>query len=127
MAPIAPDAPNILSGVATAAAATVITIPAGRVWSGWVTVSAALVTAASASGVNASARATVTGGTATPPAGDALRVDLSTATQTASSTGQTAESVTSYVVVAAGSSAATIQLNATNTTTQSCSCSGVML
>jgi hypothetical protein len=126
--PVAPAAANILSGVATTSTGTVITIPANRVWVGSVTVSGSLALAAAGVGANANVRATVTGATAAPAAGDFLRVELDLATQGAATTGAVANSATQNgVCIVAGTSAATIQLNFTNATTASCSANGVLL
>lgn len=129
-APFAPDPANILAGLATANAGTIITIPAGRIWSGMVTITGSILVApASVNAISASARVSTSGTGVIPAAGDYVRLDLASAGSALSSVGTGANSSISapLIVAAPSGNSVTLVLNVTNTNTQSASASGILL
>lgn len=127
--PYVPKSSDILCGLATSNGATIITIPAGRIWSGIITLSATVIVASSGAAVNANARVSTAGTGVLPPAGDYIRLDVSAPASVLSAVGTGAtESVSAPLIVAAPSgNAVTLVLNTTNTTTQSASACGLLL
>lgn len=120
----APAAANILNGfltfAATTAATTLITVPAGRTWTGTVAVScAASTTAAATAAGQARAVVSVAGVGVTPAAGTVLAVEAKAAANAATGTsGDSAANSLSapLVVVAPAGNAVTVQVATTVTT-----------
>lgn len=128
-APFAPDPADILAGLATSNSGTIITIPAGRTWSGTVTLSASVLVTTAGAAVNASARVSTAGTGVVPTAGDYVRLDIAapiSATALNGTSGVGSVSAPLLVSAPVGNSV-TLVLNATNTTVQSASASGVLL
>lgn len=118
----APAATDVLAGrvslSASTAATTIITVPAGRTWSGQLWASASCeVTAAAAVAGRATAMLSVAGAGATPTAGVYLVVDArsgaNAATGTAGSGAANFGSV-ALVIVAPAGNAVTVQVASTN-------------
>lgn len=112
---------NILDGfqtfAATTAATTVITVPAGRTWSGVVSVNCACQNAgANAVTAQATGVVSVAGAGATPAAGNYMRVTAlagaNVAAGTVGDSGANSQSIP-LVVVAPGGNAVTVQCAAT--------------
>lgn len=122
----APRTADILCGVASTAT-TIITIPANRVWAGWISLNATLTLAASATAVSSRATVSVAGGTATPAAGVLLGVFVSAPTQLSTTTAQVANSDRTFAVISAGSSAATVTLQINSASAASASCVGELI
>lgn len=120
---------NILCGLATSNGGTIITVPAGRIWSGTVTVSATVVVASGGGAVNGSARVSTFGSGVIPPAGDYVRVDVSAPASILAAIGTVGSgSISAPLVVAApADNSVSLILNSTNTTTQSASASGSLI
>jgi hypothetical protein len=127
--PGAPASANILAGVATANAAMIITIPAGRTWVGTVSLSASVVVASAGAAVTASARVSTAGTGVVPAAGDYLRLDLNAPASAAAAAGtkDSGQISTPMTVVAPAGNAVTLVLNVTNTTVQSASANGALI
>lgn len=122
-----PAAADIVAGCTSTNAATIITVPANRVWQGWVSLNAALLVAASGSQVNSRATVSVAGATATPAAGVILGVCVASPTQLSTTTGQVTGSDRTFLTIAAGSSAATLTLQVNSASAASATASGVLL
>lgn len=118
----------ILCGMATANGGTIITIPAGMLWVGQVTVSASNAVASGGGQVSGSARVAVVGPGANPPAGEYIRVDITAPASILAAIGTGANtSVSALLIVAApAANAVTLQLNSNNTTAQSASACGIL-
>ena len=127
--PFVPDPSNILSGLATSNAATIITIPAGRTWMGTVTISASAVVAVAGAAINASARVSTAGSGVIPATGDYIRLDLGAPASGTALTGTASNSSISspLTVSAPATNSVTLVLNVTNTTVQNASAIGVLL
>lgn len=119
----APLGGDVLSGAlshtATTAATTLITVPAGRTWSGTITI-AAVATTAAASATAGQARAVITtAGAGVTPAGTLLaaeaRAAANAATGTSGDSNSTALSAPVVVVAPAGNPV-TVQVASTITT-----------
>lgn len=128
-APFAPDPSNILSGLAASNGGTIITIPAGRVWQGVVTISASVLVGTAGAAVSASARVSTAGTGVVPAAGDYVRLDIGSpvSAATLSGTGSNSSVSAPLTVAAPSGNSVTLVLNSTNTTTQSASASGLLL
>ena len=125
-----PAIANIVSGRATADAATIITIPAGRTWKGKVTLAASLSAALNTAAVAAVPTVSIAGAGATPAAGAILgrplHVPLSTATATNGSyVAGTAD--TDLIVTAPAGNAVTLTLQLGGATAASATAAGVLL
>lgn len=128
--PLGPNVPNpadILVGSTITNGGTIITIPANRVWAGWVSINATLAVAASGAAVSSRATVSVAGATATPAAGVLVGAFVSVPTQLAGTTAQVTNSDRTYVVIAAGSSAATLTLQVNSASAASATASGVLI
>jgi hypothetical protein len=121
-----PTSANILCGVASANG-TIITIPANRVWAGWVSINATLMVAASGASVSSRAGVSTAGATVTPAAGVLLGVFVSAPTQLSTTTAQVTNSDRTYAVIAAGTSAATLVLAVNSASAASASAVGVLI
>jgi hypothetical protein len=123
-----PDPSNILCGLATSNAATIITIPAGKTWVGTIVLSASVAVASGGATINASARVSTAGTGVVPAAGDYVRVDLSAPASVAAGlgTGATQDIQSPMIVTAPAGNTVTLVLNVTNTTTQSASAIGTL-
>lgn len=123
-------AADVVVGRATANAATIITVPAGRIWRGTVVLSAALATAAATAGATASPTVSVAGAGATPAAGVVLGLALATgggaATGTVGTNSQDSV-VVPLVVVAPAGNAVTLTLQTGGATTASATASGDLI
>lgn len=119
------DPSKILVGAASANNATIITIPAGKVWKGKISLNAALSVAASGSAVSSRATVSVAGSTATPAAGVVLGVFLAVPAPAASTAGiaVTGRDETDIIVVA-GTSAATLTLQINSVSAATATASG---
>lgn len=100
----APAPSNILCGKfnsADGSTGTLITIPAGKIWRGWLTLNAVASVAASGTAVNSHATIQVSGSGAPTPATGQVLVDVfvSVPAQTASSTGQLASRDSQFVTL----------------------------
>lgn len=101
--PTPPGSANYL-GASAVSTGTIITIPAGRVWYGWVSLAANLSTATTSASPNIHTTGT---GALPDPAGKLIEVRLQT---TAAVTEAHGEMMTPYFYIYAGSTAATITL-----------------
>lgn len=122
-----PTAANILAGRSPTDGATIITIPANRVWAGWVSLNASLAVAASGAAVSTGASVSIAGATAAPTAGLILAVEVAVPLQLSTTTAQVASSDRTYLVIAAGTGAATLTLQKNNCTSVSATASGVLI
>lgn len=128
--PFATAAANILVGSATADAATIITIPAGRAWKGTVVLSAALGTAPAVAGATADPTVSTAGTNVVPAAGVVLRTALRTGGGSAAATVGTNSQGTASIpltVIAPPGNAATLTLQLGGATAASASASGELL
>lgn len=127
--PFTPDTSQILCGLATANGGTIITVPAGRFWSGMVTISACALVASAGAAVSASARVSTAGTGVIPSAGDYVRLDIAAPASIAAAIGTNGEgTITAPMMVAAPSgNAVTLVLNTTNVNTASASACGLLL
>lgn len=104
MSDLAPAASNIICGKfnsADGSTGTLITVPAGRIWRGWVTLNACASVAASGAAVASHATVQVAGsGTPTPAAGQVL-VDVFVAVpaQAAGTTGAVSNRDSQFVTI----------------------------
>lgn len=122
------DQANLLSGAASSNGATIITIPAGRVWAGSVSLNCTLTVAASGAAVSSGATVSIAGSTATPAAGVILRVWVSAPAQQAGTTAQVANNDhIPLLVIAAGTSAATLTLQTNSTSAAAATAAGVLI
>lgn len=123
-------AANVLVGRATADAATIITVPAGRVWRGTVALSAAMGTAAAVAGVTATPTVSVAGTGVTPAAGVVLGLALRTgggaATGTVGTNSQGSVSLPLTVIAPSGNEV-TVTLQTGGATVASATASGELL
>lgn len=119
---------NILCGLATASGGTIITVPAGRIWIGTVTISASAIVASGGAAVTASARVSVLGAGANPPAGDYVRLDLVSPASLLAAIGTGCNSSISapLIVAAPVGNSVELRLNSTNCAAQSASACGVL-
>ncbi len=126
---VAGDDGDILCGVATSSGSTIITIPAGRTWQGYVTLSAAVGNASAGVAISASARVSTAGTNVVPSAADYLRVDLYVAASAAVSPGnnESGHVTTQMTVRAPAGNSVTLVLNTTSTNVQSASANGTLL
>lgn len=123
----APAVANVTDGfqsfAATTAATTLVTVPAGRTWSGWIVMSAACVNAAAnAVAAQATGVISVAGAGATPAAGNWIELDaLAGANAAAGTVGDGGNSAVAvpFSVVAPGGNSVTIQLASTQAGTTS--------
>ena len=127
--PFIPDPSNILCGLAITNGGTIITIPAGRIWQGTVTLSGSTLVAIAGTALSASARVSTAGTGVIPAAGDYVRLDIGAPASAVGLAGTSANgSISAPMLVAAPSgNAVTLVLNTTNTTTQSASAIGVLM
>jgi hypothetical protein len=127
--PYIPKPADILCGLQTSNGATLITIPAGRIWSGIVTVSATALVASSGAAVSANARVSTAGTGVVPGAGDYVRLDLAAPASVLSAVGTASNSSISapLIVSAPSGNSVALVLNTTNVNTASASACGVLL
>lgn len=127
--PFAPASADILCGLATSPGGTIITIPAGRVWQGVVTLSGNALVAIGGGAANASVRASTAGANVSPTAGDYVRLDLGVPAAGTALAGAAANGTLSspMLVAAPAGNSATLVLNSTGTNTQSASAIGFLL
>lgn len=118
----------ILCGLAIASGTTIITIPAGMLWMGWITLSASNAIASGGGQVSGSARVSVVGAGANPPPGDYIRLDLTAPASILAAIGTGANSsINAPLIVAAPTGqAVTLVLNTSSTTAQSASACGIL-
>lgn len=120
---------HVACGMTAVNGGTVLTVPAGRIWIGVVTLAVAAVVATAGGAVNANARLSVVGANASPPAGDYMRVDANAPASVLGAVG-TAENAfgsTVMVIAAPPENPVTLQLNSTNAVSQSASANGLLL
>lgn len=122
-----PTSANILVGCSSSNGGTIITIPANRVWAGWVSINASLAVAASGAAVSSRATVSVAGATATPAAGVLIGVFVSVPVQGTGTTAQVTSSDRTYVVIAAGASSATLTLQVNSASAASATASGELI
>lgn len=121
------DPANILAGNATTSG-TIITIPAGRTWAGWVSLNASLMVAASGAQVSSRPTVSIAGAGATPAAGVIFGVWVSVPAQGTGTTGQVTANDRTFLVVAAGAgAAATLTLQPNSASAASATASGVLI
>jgi hypothetical protein len=125
--PVQPLPANILVGFASTNSATIITIPANRVWKGTLTLSAVLVLAASAAAVTHTASVEIVGTTATPAAGNILGVPLSLPLQPATNGAAINGTQSIELTIAAGDTSATLELLFNSITQAAATASGVLI
>jgi|SRR5882757_3421686 len=119
---------DALCGNATTNGGTILTIPAGTSWKGTVTLSATVQIGSGGAAVMASARVSIAGAGAMPPAGDYLRVDLQAPASILGAIGTgDSGSMMSDMFITAGASPVTLVLNTTGTSSQSASANGRIL
>lgn len=119
----APAATDVLAGflshAATTAAAALITVPAGRTWTGTISVAAAASTAAGVAAAGQARAVVTTAGVGAIPAGTLMAAEArsaaNAATGTSGDSNSTALSVPVVVVAPAGN-AVTVQVASTITT-----------
>lgn len=127
----APAGANVLVGRATADAAVIITIPAGRTWKGSVQLSGALGTAAATAGASASPTVSTAGVGVVPAAGAIVGLDLRTgggvATGTVGTNSEAAITAPDVTVIAPAGNAVTLTLQLGGATLASASAIGLLL
>ena len=130
-APAASLAADILVGRATADAATIITIPAGRTWQGSITLSGGLSSAAAAAAASATPTVSVAGTGVVPAAGILVGLSLRTgggvATGTVGTNSQGVVCVPAVTVVAPAGNAVTVTLQTGGATLAAASAIGLLL
>lgn len=123
-----PTAANILCGNRGTIGA-IITIPQNRTWQGWIDLTVALASTASAAALATGGTISTTGVTVTPAAGPVLASRVATALQLATTTDSSTNSGRIFLTVAAGSDAggATLTLAVGTATTCQGSAAGVLI
>lgn len=125
-----PATANIVSGRATADAATIITVPAGRTWKGTVSLTASLATAIGAAATAATPTVSIAGAGATPAAGAILGRPLNVAASAATATNGSnvaGNADTELTVAAPAGNAVTLTLQLGGATAASATATGLLL
>ncbi len=111
----------------TATTGTIITIPANRVWAGWISLNVGVAIAASGSAVTSRATISVVGANATPAAGVIFGVWGVAPAATATTGICASNSDRTFVIISAGAAGATLTLQVNSVNAASATAAGQLV